>query len=58
MRLQGAMLTEPDVNLSAHPALAIQPSPDAANANGRIGVDRVPPSSLSIVPPVGDALAL
>jgi len=34
-------LTDPDLNVSAHPALIVQSPPDAAMANGQIAVGLV-----------------
>jgi hypothetical protein len=57
MRLQGATLTDPYVNLSAHTALTVQPPPDAATANEQRAAGHAARWHGSAAPSVGDAAA-
>jgi hypothetical protein len=52
------VLTEPDVNVSAHPAPAIEPPTDAALASEQTGYYRVLPSVQTSATPVGDAASV
>ena len=47
-------LTDPDVSVSTHPALIVQPPRRAAQANGRRALDPARKSCGSSRPPVGD----
>jgi hypothetical protein len=49
------VLTELNVNVSAHPALAIEPPTDAATASEQTGLCHGLPSPQSSVPPASDA---
>ena len=50
-------LTEPDMNVSAHPALTVQPLLDATSASGQRAPGRRPRWPVSGAPSAGDAAA-